>query len=262
VQREAVVRLDGEQTVLRVYLRSTDRCGWRSAAETLVERALFGGMAGAAVLRGFFGLDVTGRLQESCLWSLAGHVPVVVELVDTPDAVIDFLGVVETILPEGLVTLRHAWGSLYRHDPAAIAASGACLEPSESGVVSADFSPQGFPPVQDGEDGEVLRIFVGGEETWQGEPLYQAVVREAQSLGLAWAAVFRSPVGLGASGRLRRASLFGSMRELPVVVEVVDTAAGVRRLLPFLNAAVGDGLVAVEDLWVLRYRRDDGWSRL
>ncbi len=79
------MKLEGEQTLLRVYLRNTDKQGWFSppAAESLVQRARREGLAGATVLRGVYGLDVTGKLLEgSSTWALADHVPVVVEIVD------------------------------------------------------------------------------------------------------------------------------------------------------------------------------------
>ncbi len=65
------MKLEGEQTLLRVYLRNTDKYGlWRSAADTLVSRARQQGLAGATVLHGVFGLDAAGQLLESGRWSL------------------------------------------------------------------------------------------------------------------------------------------------------------------------------------------------
>src|SRR5947199_2306539 len=89
-----VMKLEGEQTLLRVYLRNTDKQGWFSppAAEALVQRARRDNLAGATVLRGIYGLDITGKVLEgSAVWSLTDHVPVVVEVVDGPQAIGRFL---------------------------------------------------------------------------------------------------------------------------------------------------------------------------
>ncbi|MGH7169623.1 MAG: DUF190 domain-containing protein, partial [Gemmataceae bacterium] len=104
------MRLEGEQTLLRIYLRNTDKQGWFAppVAESLVQRARRDGLAGATVLRGVLGLDITGRLLESSPWSLVDHVPVLVEIVDAPQAVGRFLAVVEQTVPEGLATLERA----------------------------------------------------------------------------------------------------------------------------------------------------------
>ena len=49
------------------------------------------------------------------------------------------------------------------------------------------------------EQGKLLRIFVGEQDTHQGKPLYQWLVEEARSQGLAGATVLRGMEGYGAS---------------------------------------------------------------
>src|SRR5262245_58152959 len=104
------MKLEGEQTLLRVYLRNTDKHGWFSppAADVLVQRARRDGMAGATVLRGICGLDVRGHLLETGTWSLVEHVPVIVEIVDSPPAIGRFLSAVGEVVLEGLATLERA----------------------------------------------------------------------------------------------------------------------------------------------------------
>jgi PII-like signaling protein len=219
-------------------------------------------MAGASVFRGFFGLDVAGQILESRLWSLVEHVPVVVEVADTPEAIADFLAVVETVVPEGLVTLQSRCVSLYRRSRTKAEQACAYLTHPDPDRTFSDGLVEGCLPIHEPAQGQVLKVFLLEASLWEGEPLYRTIVHQAQYLGLAGAAVFRSPLALGAGGQLRRATLFGSSRELPVVIEVVDTAAGVRRLSPFLDVALSHGLTAIEDVWVMRYRRGDGWSGL
>src|SRR5436190_2387968 len=114
------MKLEGEQTLLRVYLRNTDRHGWFSppAAEALVQRARKEGLAGATVLRGVFGLDVNGQLLESSAWSLVEHAPVIVEIVDSPQAIGRFLVAVGELVHEGLATLERGHVLLYRRTQA------------------------------------------------------------------------------------------------------------------------------------------------
>jgi PII-like signaling protein len=56
-------------------------------------------------------------------------------------------------------------------------------------------------------------------------------------------------MGYEGTGPLRAATLFHRSRDLPVVVEVVDEGH-TEELLSFLNGAVGEGTVTVEDVWV------------
>src|SRR5207247_1717734 len=113
------MKLEGEQALLRIYLRNTDKFGWSAAADVLVERAKKRHLAGATVLRGIFGLDSAGQILQTGRWSLVEHVPVIIEIVDHPHNIGAFLADVDEIIPEGVVTLERAHVLVYRHNRAA-----------------------------------------------------------------------------------------------------------------------------------------------
>src|SRR5437660_1398565 len=151
------MKLEGEQAALRVYLRNTDRHGWFAppAAEALVQRARAAPLAGATVLRGFFGLDVTGKLLETGRWSIVDHVPVIVEMVDTPRAIGQFLSVVAEVVPEGLATLERVHVLLYRHDTATLPRSAMPRQVPPAPVPYSTLpSPEEFPAMKLSEQGQ------------------------------------------------------------------------------------------------------------
>jgi PII-like signaling protein len=258
------MRLEGELTLLRVCLRNTDKHGWFSApaAEELVQRARKVGIAGATVLRGFYGMDVNGNLLQGSGWSIVEHVPVVVEMVDTARAIGDFLSVVAQVVTEGLVTLERARVLLYRHGHGE---SGRDQMPGTLPGRVADLStvpsPEEFPAMQASEDGQLLRIFIGESDVWEGAPLYRAIVLKAKELGLAGATVLRGPMGFGANSRLHTTKLLELSTDLPIIVEIVDTAAKVEGLLPFLDESVQEGMITIESVRVLRYRHNAAKTR-
>jgi uncharacterized protein len=253
------MRLEGEQTSLRVYLRSTDKQGWFAppAAEVLVQRAKALELAGAAVLRGFFGLDIHGRLLHGSPWSLAEHVPVVVEIVDGPQAIGRFLSVVEQVVLEGFATLERAHVLLYRQSREAAARARMRLDvPGPVTPFSTLPSPEEFPVMKLSESGQLLRVFIGESDVWQREPLYKAIVLKARELGLAGATVLRGPMGFGANSRVHTSKLLELSTDLPIVIEIVDSAEKIETLLPFLDEAVLEGLITIEAVRVLRYQHN------
>jgi len=253
------MRLEGEQTLLRVYLRNTDKHGWFSApaAEALVQRAKSEGLAGATVLRGFFGLDLAGRVLDSNPWSLVEHVPVIVELVDSPRAIGRFLTAVGQIVLEGMATLERGHVLLYRQNRVAAERAGMRLEvPGPVTPFSTLPSPEEFPVMKLSEEGQLLRVFIGESDTWHGEPLYRAIVMKARELGLAGATVLRGPMGFGANSRVHTSKLLELSTDLPIIVEIVDSAQKIETLLPFLDEAVGEGLITIEAVRVLHYRHN------
>ena len=105
----------------------------------------------------------------------------------------------------------------------------------------------------DGE-GKLLRIFIGESDRWHGRPLYQAIVERVRAEGLAGATVVRGIEGFGADSHLHTSRILRLSEDLPVVVEIVDTAANIERVLPLLDDMVEEGMVTVERVQVISYR--------
>ena len=106
------------------------------------------------------------------------------------------------------------------------------------------------------ETGQLLRIFIGESDQWQGEPLYRAIVMKARELGMAGATVLRGPMGFGANSRMHTSKVLELSSDLPVVIEIVDSAEKIQTLLPFLDETVAEGLITIEGVRVLRYRHN------
>jgi hypothetical protein len=104
------------------------------------------------------------------------------------------------------------------------------------------------------EQGKLLRIFVGEQDTHQGKPLYQWLVEEARSQGLAGATVLRGMEGYGAHSRLHTAKVLRLSIDLPVVIEIVDTEEKIEAFLPIVDNAIPEGLATVERVEIRFYR--------
>lgn len=103
-------------------------------------------------------------------------------------------------------------------------------------------------------EGQLVRVFIGENDTWHGRPLYQAIVQRVREEGLAGATVVRGIEGFGASSHLHTARILRLSEDLPLVIEIVDTEEHVERILPILDEMVGDGLVTLERVRVISYR--------
>ncbi len=104
------------------------------------------------------------------------------------------------------------------------------------------------------KDGKLLRIFVGENDKYEGQPLYEWIVHKAREGGLAGATVLRGLEGFGAHSRLHTAKILRLSSDLPIVVEIVDTEEKIESFLPLIDDAVGEGLATVERVEVRFYR--------
>lgn len=103
-------------------------------------------------------------------------------------------------------------------------------------------------------EGLLLRIFIGENDRWHGKPLYEAIVERAREAGLAGTTVLRGLMGFGAKSRIHTAKVLRLSEDLPIVIELVDTAERIERILPMLDEMVGDGMVTLEKVRVIAYR--------
>ena len=108
------------------------------------------------------------------------------------------------------------------------------------------------------EDGILLRIFIGEDDHYKGKPLYEAIVTKARELHLAGATVLRGVMGFGAASRIHTAKVLRLSEDMPMVVEITDTQEKIDELLPFLDETVGEGLITMEKVKVIRYRHSNG----
>jgi PII-like signaling protein len=103
------------------------------------------------------------------------------------------------------------------------------------------------------EDAVLLRIFLGENDRWRHQPLYEAIVLRAREAHLAGATVLRGPMGFGRASRLHTTKILRLSEDLPLVIEIVDSEAKIEGFLPALEEMMGSGLVTLEKVRVLQY---------
>jgi uncharacterized protein len=103
-------------------------------------------------------------------------------------------------------------------------------------------------------EGKLLRIFIGESDKHGRKPLYQAIVEMLREEGLAGATVLRGIEGFGATSRLHTARILRLSEDLPIVIEVADTAERIEAVMPKIDEMVSEGLVTLERVEVVSYR--------
>ena len=104
------------------------------------------------------------------------------------------------------------------------------------------------------EEGKLLRIFIGEQDKWHHEPLYQAIVHLAKKEGMAGATAIKGFLGFGCHSHMHTAKLLRLSEDLPIIIEIVDSEEKIQQFLPKLDEMVGDGLITLEKATVVMYR--------
>lgn len=98
-----------------------------------------------------------------------------------------------------------------------------------------------------------LTVLIGESDQWHHRPLYSEIVHRAHAAGLAGATVLRGIEGYGASSHVHTTRILSLSQDLPVAVVIIDAEGRVRDFLPQLEELVGEGIVILDPVEVIRY---------
>ncbi|MDD5328099.1 MAG: DUF190 domain-containing protein [Phycisphaerae bacterium] len=103
-------------------------------------------------------------------------------------------------------------------------------------------------------EAKLLRIFIGEADKFGGKPLFEAIVNLARKQGMAGATVLRGLMGFGADSRMHSANILRLSEDLPIVIEIVDSAEKIESFLPLFDNMIKEGMVTLEKVDVIAYR--------
>jgi PII-like signaling protein len=103
-------------------------------------------------------------------------------------------------------------------------------------------------------EGQLMRIYIGESDRWEGRPLYEAIVRAAREQGLAGATALRGIEGFGATSRIHTVKILRLSEDLPIVVEIADRPEQIAAFMPTIDKMVREGMVTLENVQVVVYR--------
>ena len=81
------IRLTGAGKKLTIYIGESDRSGHRPLYQALLETLKKEGLAGATVTRGVAGFGAHSRIHTAALLQLSEDLPLIIEVVDTPEQI-------------------------------------------------------------------------------------------------------------------------------------------------------------------------------
>jgi uncharacterized protein len=108
------MKIPEEGYLLRVFVGESDKHGHVPLYEAIVSKARETGLAGATVLRGVMGFGRHSVMHTAKILRLSEDLPMIIEIVDSLEKIEAFLPILDTMVPEGLVTLEQVRVIHYR----------------------------------------------------------------------------------------------------------------------------------------------------
>jgi len=193
------------------------------------------GVCGATATRAYSGFGSHQMLHTPKVEVLAQHLPIRIEFVETAEKVEEVLPTLYEMITDGLIEVQ------------------------DTTVVKLARKSTGPEPKLPHEEkrgrATLLRVFMGEDDKWHGEPLYDAIVKELRMMDIAGATVYRGILGYGAKGHEHKRSVFHPMRDLPIMISVIDAPEKIAAAAEALEAMLEEGLIVTSDVDMVRLVR-------
>ena len=222
---------------LIVTVNEAARWHGRSVYNALLELFQHKAIAGATVSRGIAGFTGRGTIHTINIVDLSSDLPVRIEVVDTQEAIDRVLPDVYDMVDKGLVEVQDTTVIKF--------ATGekTAIAPAKKGDLMRLIGKA-----------KMLRVHIGEDDKWEGEPLYEAIVKRAAQLDIAGATVYRGILGYGAHRRIHRHRTMTLSSDDPIMIAMVDEEEKINKMLSALDTMVSGGcMIAISDVTVVKY---------
>lgn len=103
--------------------------------------------------------------------------------------------------------------------------------------------------------GSFLKIFIDESDKYDGEPLYSEILKKLKEEDVLGATVFRGIEGLDGHHKIHSDFIEILARNLPIVIEVIDTQDKIYNLAKILETMIETGtLTIIDNVNVTRFK--------
>ncbi len=228
----------GPAKKLTVYVDETDQFHGKPVYEVLLDILHKRKISGASVFRGVAGYGTDWVFHSAKMLELSTSLPVKLEVVDSEEMINKVLPDIYHVVEKGMVEIV---------DTTVVKCCPKAKEEQER---------KGEHMKLEGK-AKMLRIVISEDDTWQGEPLYEAIVKRFIINDIAGATVYKAIAGYGPHKRYHKKKTLAVHGELPILITVMDTEENINKVLPILDDMVNEGIVVMSDVNVIKYTHRD-----
>jgi PII-like signaling protein len=227
----------GPAKKLTIYVDETDKFHGKPVYEVLLDIFFKKSIIGVSVFRGVAGYGSDGVFHTSKMLELSTSMPVKIEVVDSEEMINRVMPDVYHVVEKGLVEVT---------DTTVIKC---CAKTPEQKKGEEHMKLEG--------KAKMLRIIISEDDKWEGEPLYEAIVKRLIVADIAGATVYKAIAGYGPHKRYHKKKTLATHGELPILITVMDTEENINKVMPILDELVYEGIVVLSNVDVIKYTHRD-----
>jgi PII-like signaling protein len=222
----------GAAKKVTIYVNEDTQYHLQPLYEAILNYLLHKGVMGATASRALAGFGPHHVLHTPKIEVLTEHLPLRIEFVETAEKVDAVLPTLYDMVTDGLIEVQDT----------TIVKSAMKEQPAETKR----------PRQRQEGTAKLMRIFLGEADQWNGEPLYEAIVKQLRMMEIAGATVYRGILGYGAKGHPHKSGLFHLSRDLPLMIAVIDSEDKLNEAREKIESMMQDGLIVMSDVDIIR----------
>ena len=200
--------------------------------ESILTFLLHKGVSGATATRAMAGFGAHQVMHTTKIEVLTEHLPIRIEFIESAQKVDELLPTLYDMVTDGVIEIQ------------------------DTQVVKAANQERPSPPKGPHTElrgtARLMRIYMGESDRWQGEPLYEAILKRLRLMEIAGATVYRGILGYGVKGHTHKSGRLPFSHDLPVMISVVDSQEKLSQVLNVIEAMMQDGIIVLSDVDVIR----------
>lgn len=105
----------GSKKILRIYIDNQDKYEDRPLWEEILKKVKENGISGATVFKGAAGIGAHTEIRSFNIFTISQELPIVIEIIDSEDKIIDFIDKIDYMIEEGIMTMCDTQVIKYKH---------------------------------------------------------------------------------------------------------------------------------------------------
>jgi PII-like signaling protein len=222
----------GAAKKVTIYVNEDTQYHLQPLYEAILAYLMHKGVAGATASRAMAGFGPHQVMHTTKIELLTEHLPIRIEFVETAEKVDELLPTLYDMVSDGLIEVQDT----------TIVKSAMKEQPAETKRTHSR---------QQGK-AKLLRIFMGEADQWNGEPLYDAIVKRLRMMEISGATVYRGILGYGIKGHTHKQGFLHISHDLPIMVAVIDSEKKLNQAMDEIEPMMQDGLIVTSDVEIVR----------
>jgi PII-like signaling protein len=222
----------GTAKKVTIFVNEDTQHHFSTLCDSILTFLLHKGVSGATATRAMAGFGAHHVMHTTKVEVLTEHLPIRIEFIESAERVDELMPTLYDMVTDGVIEVQ------------------------DTQVVKVANKERSSPPkgphMETRGTARLMRIYMGESDKWQGECLYEAIVKRLRLMDIAGATVYRGILGYGVKGHTHKSGHLPFSHDLPVMISVVDSGEKLAMALNEIEPMMQDGIIVFSDVDVIR----------